>query len=107
MIRKKHPEEFKIEAVKQFTIAGHSVVEGAKRVSMTTHSLYAWIKRYDPDSEQHKAKADEAAEIRRLQKELKWVTEERDLLKKRRRASQVTPSKIRLYQGASDREFCT
>lgn len=64
------------------TVAGHSVVDVAKRLGMTTHSLYAWIKRYGPDSDEHKAKADEAAEIRRLQKELKRVTEERDLLKK-------------------------
>ena len=82
MSRKRYPEEFKIEAVKQVTVAGHSVVDVAKRLRMTTHSLYAWIKRYGPDSEQYKAKADEAAEIRRLQKELKRVTEERDLLKK-------------------------
>lgn len=82
MSRKRYPEEFKIEAVKQVTVAGHSVAEVASRLGMTTHSLYAWIKRYGPDSDEHKAKADEAAEIRRLQKELKRVTEERDLLKK-------------------------
>lgn len=82
MSRKRYPEEFKIEAVKQVTFAGHSVAEVASRLGMTTHSLYAWIKRYGPDSDEHKAKADEAAEIRRLQKELKRVTEERDLLKK-------------------------
>tara|TARA_B100000508_G_C11272156_1_gene186231 strand:+ start:74 stop:352 length:279 start_codon:yes stop_codon:yes gene_type:complete len=82
MSRKRYPEEFKIEAVKQVTVAGHSVAEVASRLGMTTHSLYAWVKRYGPDSEQHKAKADETAEIRRLQKELKRVTEERDLLKK-------------------------
>lgn len=82
MSRKRYPEEFKAEAVKQVTVAGHSVAEVAKRLGMTTHSLYAWIKRYGPDAEQHKARADEAAEIRRLQKELKRVTEERDLLKK-------------------------
>ena len=82
MSRKRYPEEFNIEAVKQVTVSGHSVAEVASRLGMTTHSLYAWIKRYDPDSDERKAKADEAAEIRRLQKELKRVTEERDLLKK-------------------------
>lgn len=82
MSQKRYPEEFKIEAVKQVTVAGHSVAEVASRLGTTTHSLYAWIKRYGPESEAYKAKADEAAEIRRLQKELKRVTEERDLLKK-------------------------
>lgn len=82
MSSKRYPEEFKIEAVKQVTVAGHSVVDVAARLGMTTHSLYAWIKRYGPDSEQHNQAAAEAAEIRRLKKELQRVTEERDLLKK-------------------------
>lgn len=74
MSRKRYPEEFKIETVKQVTVAGHSVAEVASRLGMTTHCLYAWIKRYGPDSEQHKAKAYEVAEICRLQKELKRIT---------------------------------
>jgi transposase len=57
-------------------------VEVAGRLGISTHSLYSWIKRYGPDSEQHRAEADDQAEIRRLQKELKRVTEERDILKK-------------------------
>lgn len=31
MSRKRYPEEFKIEAVKQITVAGHSVAEVASR----------------------------------------------------------------------------
>jgi transposase len=79
---KRYPEEFKIEAVKQVTIGGHSVADVAKRLGTSSHSLYAWIKRYGPNSEQYQKQANESAEIRRLQKELKRVTEERDLLKK-------------------------
>ena len=82
MSAKRYPEEFKIEAVKQVTDRGHSVVEVANRLGMTTHSLYAWIKKYGPDSEEYQARADEQAEIQRLKKELKRVTEERDILKK-------------------------
>ena len=48
MSSKRYPEEFKIEAVKQVTEKGHSVAEVATRLGTTTHSLYAWIKRYDP-----------------------------------------------------------
>ena len=48
----------------------------------TTHSLYAWIKKYGPDSSTNKEQSDAQAEIRRLQKELKRVTDERDILKK-------------------------
>lgn len=82
MSSKRYPEEFKIEAVKQVTDRGHSVAEVAQRLGTTTHSLYAWIKRYGPDSTEHQARADEQVEIRRLKKELKRVTEERDILKK-------------------------
>lgn len=82
MSSKRYPEEFKIEAVKQVTGRGHSVAEVASRLGTTTHSLYAWIKKYGPDANDFQAKADEQAEIRRLKKELQRVTEERDILKK-------------------------
>ena len=54
----------------------------ATRLGITTHSLYAWIKAYGPDSSTNKVQSDAQAEIRRLQKELKRVTDERDILKK-------------------------
>ncbi len=58
------------------------MAEVASRLGMTSHSLYAWIKKYGPDSAEYKAKSDDEAEIRRLKKELKRVTEERNILKK-------------------------
>ena len=82
MSGKRYPEEFKIEAVKQVVDRGHSISDVAKRSDVTTHSLYAWVKKYGPDSKQHNELNDAQAEIRRLQKELKRTTEERDLLKK-------------------------
>ena len=82
MSSKRYPEEFKIEAVKQVVERGHSVAEVASRLGVTTHSLYAWKKKYGPESAQHQTKSGDEAEIRRLKKELKRVTEERDLLKK-------------------------
>ena len=82
MSRKRYPDEFKMEAVKQVIDRGHSVADVAGRLGMTTHSLYAWIKKYGPDSVEHNAKTDDQAEIRRLKKELKRTAEERDLLKK-------------------------
>ena len=59
------------------TDRGHSVAQVADRLGGPTHSLYAWLRKYGPDCEQHQAKADDQVEIRRLQKELKRVTEER------------------------------
>jgi len=82
MSSKRYPEEFKMEAVKQVVERGHSVAEVASRLGVTTHSLYAWKKKYGRDSAQHLTKSGDEVEIRRLKKELKRVTEERDLLKK-------------------------
>ncbi|QQO74310.1 IS3 family transposase [Morganella morganii] len=84
MSGKHYPEEFKIEAVKQVVDRGYSVSSVATRLDITTHSLYAWIKKYGPDSSTHKEQSDAQAEIRRLQKELKRVTDERDIFKKSR-----------------------
>jgi transposase len=50
MSGKRYPEEFKIEAVKQVVDRGYSVSSVATRLDITTHSLYAWIKKYGPDS---------------------------------------------------------
>ena len=82
MSTKRYPEEFKIEAVRQVVNRGHSVAQVASRLGTTTHSLYAWIKKYGPDSEEHAALTAEQNEIKQLKKELKRVTEERDILKK-------------------------
>jgi len=82
MSSKRYPEEFKIEAVRQVTDRGYSVAQVTERLGTTTHSLYAWLNQYGPDSATHQAKAQEQAELKRLKKELKRVTEERDILKK-------------------------
>ncbi|UUR36524.1 IS3 family transposase [Shigella flexneri] len=84
MSGKRYPEEFKTEAVKQVVDRGYSVASVATRLDITTHSLYAWIKKYGPDSSTNKEQSDAQAEIRHLQKELKRVTDERDILKKPR-----------------------
>ena len=80
--RQRYTEEFKIEAVKQVTDRGYSVAEVADRLGTTTHSLYAWIKRYGQQSPQQISMADSQAENARLKAELRRVTEERDILKK-------------------------
>ena len=82
MSGKRYPEEFKIEAVKQVVDRVHSVSSVATRLDITTHSLYAWINNYGPDSCTHKEQSDAQAEIFSLQIELKRVTDERDILKK-------------------------
>ena len=41
MSRKRYPDEFKMEAVKQVIDRGHSVADVAGRLGMTMHGLYA------------------------------------------------------------------
>lgn len=82
MSNKRYTEEFKKEAVRQVVDRGYSAAEVARRLGVTSHSMYSWIKKYGPDSEAYKEKSDADAEIRRLKKELRRVTEERDILKK-------------------------
>ena len=82
MSSKRYPEAFKIEAVRQIEENGHSVADVASRLGVTTHSLYAWRKQFGSNSAVHRAESEAQAEIKRLQKELKRVTEERDILKK-------------------------
>ncbi|OAE08243.1 transposase [Pantoea sp. SJZ147] len=70
MIGKRYPEEFKIEAVKQVVDRGYSVSSVATRLDIITYRLYAWIKKYVPDSSTNKEPSDAQAGIRRLQKKL-------------------------------------
>lgn len=54
MSGKRYPEEFKIEAVTQVVDRGYSISSVATRLDITTYSLYAWIKKYGPDSPTNK-----------------------------------------------------
>lgn len=80
----RYTDEFKIEAVNQVTENGYSVAETAKRLGVHPDSLRAWIKKYESPEAMIQNKFDQSAqaEIKRLKKELKRTTEERDILKK-------------------------
>lgn len=75
-------EEFKRDAVAQVVDRGYAVSEVAKRLGISTKSLYTWRAQF---SKPAKVLSDEAAltaELRQVRKELARVTEERDILKK-------------------------
>jgi transposase len=78
MSDKRYTDEFKQEAIKQITERGHV----ASRLGVTTHSLYAWLKKYGCGIQHVAHLDDQQAEIRCLKAELKRVIEERDILKK-------------------------
>ena len=64
--KKQYPDEVKLEAVKPVIDAGNSAADVAGRLGMITHSLYAWLRKFGPDSREHIAKSGDQAEIRRL-----------------------------------------
>ena len=81
MAGERYTEEFKIAAVKQVTENGYSIADVAKRLGITTKSLYNWWDRYGENAEQYQAKQSSNEELRGLKAELKRVTEEHDILK--------------------------
>lgn len=80
--RKKYTEEFRREAAMQVIQNGHRVVDVAQRLGLTESALYNWVAKYKKPAPVLAAESDSANEIRRLRKELKRVSEERDILKK-------------------------
>ena len=82
MTRPHFTEDFKNDAIKQITERGYSVADVSKRLGVSTHSLYAWMKRFSKPPIVVEETVEQAAEIRRLKQELARVTEERDILKK-------------------------
>ena len=80
MGKAKFNDDFKRDAVYQITKRGYPVAEVSKRLGVSTHSLYAWKKKFSKSSDG--GDDDRAVEVRRLKRELARVTEERDILKK-------------------------
>ena len=78
--RKRYTLEFKQEAIQLWEDSGKSATEIEKELGLAAGLLYHWKSKLKKQAE---AEADgsavEAAEIRRLKKELKRVTMERDI----------------------------
>jgi transposase len=51
MSNPRYPEEFKIQAVNHVTEKQLPVADVATRFGVSTHSVYAWIKRYNKPQE--------------------------------------------------------
>jgi len=90
MACKQYTDELKAEAVKQVIERGLAVAEVAKRLGVSSHSLYQWLRKCrsealagKPDGSMLPTPKD-SAEVRRLKAEVKRLTEARDILKKSR-----------------------
>ena len=77
----RYSDEFKQEAVNQVVIHGYSVADVAKRLDISTKSLYDWMKIFSKPPKQRKEEQDLQAEVARLKRELKRTQQERDILK--------------------------
>lgn len=84
MSSKRYTDEFKTEAVKQITERGYPASEVSRRLGVSSHSLYAWLREAGVNRESRKAekRGDLEVENARLRAELRRVEEERDILKK-------------------------
>jgi len=84
MSRKRYTDEFKAAAVQQVVERGYSVSDVAKRLGVSDHSLYKWVRLSGHSRAQRSADDLEAMrrENIRLKSELKRAEEERDVLKK-------------------------
>lgn len=67
---KRYPEEFTIEAVKQVVDHGLFHRRRCHLSCITPYSLYAWVKKYGPDSSATHVQSDNQSEKLRLQIEL-------------------------------------
>src|SRR5690554_4373221 len=69
-------DDVKRDAVAQITERGCRVKEVSERLGVSTHSLYAWKRRFAKIAS---GDTEKDAEIRRLNRELARVSEERDM----------------------------
>ena len=99
MGKPKFSEDFKRDAVHQFSVRGYPVREVSERLGVSTHSLYKWMKMYAQAASQA-SDMDHEAENRRLRRELVRMTEERDILKERPRTSQRMQGEVRVCRRA-------
>jgi transposase len=83
--RRKFTREFKVDVVRMCRTGAESIPEVARRLDLTETSVRNWVQQADVDDEGGRPDAlttDERAELARLRRELKRVTQERDILKK-------------------------
>ncbi len=84
-----YTEEFKLEALELLKSSGKSAAQIERDLGITTGMLLKWRDRYQVVAQEHQAPKLEPSdleaakrEIQRLQRELKEIAEEREILKK-------------------------
>ncbi|MEO9574643.1 MAG: IS3 family transposase [Roseobacter sp.] len=98
-------DEFKQDAVAQVVERGYAVSEVAERLGISTKSLYTWKAQFAKSPRVRSEIAEQAAEIRRLKRELARVTEERTILEKANRVLRARVSVRYAFIEAHRAEF--
>jgi len=85
--RGRYAKEFKVEAVRLLNSSDKPASELAREMGVKRSLLYRWKDQLKENGESAfsgsgRPKLDQLSEVSRLKKELKGVTEERDILKK-------------------------
>jgi transposase len=83
--RRKFTAEYKAEVVGLVQASGKSVRQVAKELELTETAVRAWVRQHRIDGRrdpQGPLTSEERAELTRLRREFKTVTQERDFLKK-------------------------
>jgi transposase len=85
-VRRKHPREFKIEAVRKLQSGEVTLAELSRRINVSPRDLSEWRQEVESKGENvfpgRGKRVGQAGEVARLQRELERVKEERDILKK-------------------------
>jgi transposase len=89
-------DEFKRDAVAQVVERGYAVSEVAERLGISTKSLYTWKAQFSKPPHVRAEVLDQAAEIKRLKRELARVTEKRRVATRYDRSPTVFLSAIML-----------
>jgi transposase len=78
-----YPLEFRQEAVALLRCSGKSVPQLASELGISPQSLRNWARQIDIDEGRRDGlSSDEREELRRLRREVRTLTEEREILKK-------------------------
>lgn len=77
-----YPKELRAEAERLYREEGMSLREVADRLGVTAQSVHKWVRAGDATEDPATDTAEDKAEIRRLQRELRRTQQERDILKK-------------------------
>jgi transposase len=81
---KRFEESFKIETVKYIRENNKPVAQVAREVGVNENTLHGWLKKYgqQPEIKAVQSFSSEADELRALQKEIRDLKEENEILKK-------------------------